>query len=76
MLIVARPGVSALSLYAIFPLVGAVFYAILQLITRRSPQLGERPHTTLAWTLLTGVVVATPVRGLLLGTARASPTGC
>lgn len=59
-LIVARPGFSELSRYAIFPLIGAVFYAALQLITRHMASVGERPDTTLAWTLLTGVVVATP----------------
>lgn len=60
-LVVARPGVSALSLFAIFPLVAAVFYAILQLITRRLAGRGERPNTTLAWTLVSGGIVATSV---------------
>jgi drug/metabolite transporter (DMT)-like permease len=59
-LIVARPGFSELSLFALFPLVGAIFYAALQLITRRIAATGERSETTLAWTLLTGIVVATP----------------
>ena len=59
-LIVARPGFSELSLFALFPLVGAVFYAALQLITRRIAATGERSETTLAWTLLTGIVVSTP----------------
>ena len=60
MLIVARPGFSELSLFSLFPLVGAVFYAALQLITRRIAATGERAETTLAWTLLTGIVVSTP----------------
>ena len=59
-LIVARPGFSELSLFALFPLVGAVFYAALQLITRRMAAAGERAETTLAWTLLTGIVVSSP----------------
>jgi drug/metabolite transporter (DMT)-like permease len=59
-LIVARPGVSELSAYALFPLMGAVFYAALQLITRQLAMAGERAETTLAWTLLTGIVVSSP----------------
>jgi drug/metabolite transporter (DMT)-like permease len=59
-LIVARPGFSALSVYALFPLLGAVFYAALQLITRQVAAAGERAETTLAWTLLTGIVVSSP----------------
>ena len=59
-LIVARPGFGELSLFTLFPLVGAVFYAALQLITRRIAATGERAETTLAWTLLTGIVVSTP----------------
>ena len=59
--IVARPGLSALSKYTVFPFVGAVFYAFLQLITRRLGALGEKPTTTLAWTLLVGGVASTPL---------------
>jgi drug/metabolite transporter (DMT)-like permease len=59
-LIVARPGFGELSLFTLFPLVGAVFYAALQLITRRIAATGEHAETTLAWTLLTGIVVSTP----------------
>ena len=59
-LIVARPEFSELSLFAVFPLVGAVFYAALQLITRQLAAAGERADTTLAWTLLTGIVVSSP----------------
>lgn len=60
-LIVARPGFGAFSTYAIFPFVGAVFFALLQLITRRLGAAGERPQTTLAWTLLVGAIVVTPI---------------
>lgn len=59
-LLVARPGFSALSHYAAFPLVGAVFFALLQLITRRLGAAGERATTTLAWTLLVGCLASTP----------------
>jgi drug/metabolite transporter (DMT)-like permease len=58
--VVARPGLSELSTYALFPLLGAVFFALLQLITRRLGAAGENPTTTLAWTLLVGIIVSTP----------------
>ena len=59
-LIVVRPGLSALSAYAGFPLLAALFYAILQLITRRLGETGENATTTLAWTLAVGGLVSTP----------------
>lgn len=59
-LIVARPGFSMLSQYAIYPAIAAVFYAALQLVTRRLSATGERPIATLGWTLLTGTVASTP----------------
>jgi len=60
-LIVARPGFGTLSQYTLFPLAAAVFFALYQLITRRLGAAGERPNTTLAWTLAMGGLVATPV---------------
>ena len=60
-LIVARPGFSTLSQYALYPLAAAVFFALYQLITRRLGAAGERPNTTLAWTLAMGALVATPI---------------
>lgn len=60
-LIVARPGFTDLSRYAVFPLIGAVFYAVLQLLTRYLAEAGEQPQTTLAWTLTVGLVAATPL---------------
>ncbi len=60
-LIVARPGFSEFSTYAIFPAVAAVFYAILQITSRQLATLGEDTTTTLAWTLLVGAVVAIPL---------------
>lgn len=60
-LIVARPGIDALSKYTIFPAAAAVFYAILQLLSRRLASLGELPRTTVAWTLLVGTLVSLPL---------------
>jgi drug/metabolite transporter (DMT)-like permease len=60
-LIVARPGFGELSRFTIFPAIGALFYAVLQLVTRTIAAKGESPDTTLAWTLLTGAAVSTPI---------------
>lgn len=59
-LIVARPGFSALSHYALLPLASAIFYALLQLITRSLGAAGEKATTTLAWTLAVGGIISTP----------------
>lgn len=59
-LIVARPGFNTLSEYALYPVGAAVFYALLQIATRRLAVHGERPATTLTWTLLIGTVLTTP----------------
>lgn len=60
-LVVARPGLSALSQYAVFPLVAAVSYALYQLLTRRLSAAGEPPFTTLGWTLGIGTLVVAPI---------------
>lgn len=60
-LLVARPGLDALSQYTVFPAIAAVFYALLQLLSRRLGAAGERPLTTVAWTLLTGSLVSLPL---------------
>ncbi len=60
-LLVARPGFGSVSSYALFPLAAAVLFAAYQLFTRRLGAAGERPSTTLAWTLTMGSLVATPV---------------
>ncbi len=60
-LIVARPGFGHVSVYALFPLAGAAFYTFYQIMTRGLANRGERPSTTLAWTLVTGSVIATPL---------------
>lgn len=59
-LLAARPGIDVLSKYMIFPAIAAVFYALLQLFSRRLGASGERPLTTVAWTLLTGSLVSLP----------------
>ena len=63
-LIVARPGFGSLSQYTIYPLIAAVVFAFYNLITRRLGAAGERPNTTLAWTLAMGGLVATPIAAL------------
>jgi drug/metabolite transporter (DMT)-like permease len=63
-LLVMRPGFSAFSAYAVFPLVAALFYALLQLITRSLGAADESPETTLAWTLVIGAVLTTPFAAL------------
>ncbi|HTN98291.1 MAG TPA: DMT family transporter [Nordella sp.] len=60
-LIVARPGFSDLSLYTLFPITAALFYSFFQIFTRKLGAAGERPETTLAWTLAIGVAIATPL---------------
>jgi drug/metabolite transporter (DMT)-like permease len=60
-LIVARPGFDALSKYTVFPALAAVFYALLQLFSRRLGAVGESPSTTLAWTLLVGTLISLPL---------------
>lgn len=60
-LIVARPGFDALSQYTIFPLLAAVFYALLQLLSRQLGNAGETTTATFAWTLLVGCVVSLPL---------------
>jgi drug/metabolite transporter (DMT)-like permease len=60
-LLVARPGLDALSIYTIFPALAAVFYALLQLLSRRLGAAGENPGTTLIWTLLVGTLVSLPL---------------
>ena len=59
--VVARPGFTELSRFAVFPLSGAIFYALFQLLTGRLAASGETADTTLAWTLAVGVVVTTPL---------------
>ena len=60
-LVVARPGFGDVSPAIAFPLAAALFFALFQLVTRRLAATGELAQTTLAWTLATGAVVATPI---------------
>jgi len=60
-LLVARPGLGHVSYYALFPLMGAAFYTFYQIMTRGLANRGERPRTTLVWTLATGTAVVTPL---------------
>lgn len=59
--IVARPGFGERSYYVLFPLAAAAFYTLYQLMTRGLTVKGERPRTTLVWTLAAGTGVATPL---------------
>lgn len=58
---VARPGFSDLSVYAIFPFVAALFYAVFQMLTRHLSAASEKTETTLAWTLAIGLAVSAPL---------------
>lgn len=58
---VARPGFSDVSVYAVFPLVAALFYAVFQMLTRHLSAAAEKTETTLAWTLAIGLAVSAPL---------------
>jgi drug/metabolite transporter (DMT)-like permease len=84
-IVVARPGGSDLSVYAVFPAIAALFYAALQLMSRQLAMRGESTGTTLAWTLAVGIVVSIPLaladwravttQGWLLGAALGATFG-
>ncbi|MEP0323966.1 MAG: DMT family transporter [Nitratireductor sp.] len=59
-ILVARPGFGTMSGYMVFPLIGALFFAAFQLVTRWLRAGGETAHTTLAWTLAVGAVISAP----------------
>lgn len=63
-LAVARPGTAGFSPYLIFPGVAAIFYAVLMFVSRRLAAAGDSAQTTLAWTLLVGIVATTPMAAL------------
>ncbi len=63
-LAVARPGTAGFSPYMIFPAVAAIFYALLMFVSRRLVAAGDPAATTLAWTLLVGVVATAPMAAL------------
>ncbi|MFO0993443.1 MAG: DMT family transporter [Hyphomicrobiales bacterium] len=60
-IMVARPGFSEVSAYAIFPFIAALFYAVFQLLTRHLSAAAERTETTLAWTLAIGLAASLPL---------------
>jgi drug/metabolite transporter (DMT)-like permease len=60
-LLVARPGLDGLSYNAILPAGAAFFFALLQLFSRQLGTRGESAATSLAWTLLVGLIVSTPL---------------
>jgi len=60
-LLVARPGFTDVSIYAFLPAVAALFYAGLQLMSRRLGALGIDPNSTLTWTLLIGTLLSLPL---------------
>lgn len=60
-IMVARPGFSDVSVYAIFPFVAALFYAVFQMLTRHLSAAAEKTETTLAWTLAIGLAVSLPL---------------
>ncbi|MBL8895596.1 MAG: DMT family transporter, partial [Rhizobiales bacterium] len=60
-IMVARPGFSDVSVYAAFPFVAALFYAVFQLLTRHLSAAAEKTETTLAWTLAIGLAVSLPL---------------
>jgi drug/metabolite transporter (DMT)-like permease len=43
------------------PLAAAAFYTFYQIMTRGLANRGERPRTTLAWTLVTGTAISAPL---------------
>ena len=70
-LVVIRPGIGSLSVNAVFPLIAAVFYALMQLLNRRLGMAGEQADTTLAWTLAIGTILVTPVAAVGWGPTSA-----
>jgi drug/metabolite transporter (DMT)-like permease len=59
-LIIVRPGAGAIAWAALFPLACAVCFALFQLTTRLVGR-SDAPAATLAWTILVGLVVTTPL---------------
>ena len=59
-LVVIRPGTGFLDWAAIYPLIDAIGFALVQIITRHV-RLSDHPLTTLFYTSLVGTVITTPV---------------
>lgn len=60
-LVVARPGLEGLSVYALLPAAAAFFFAGLQLLSRKVGNLGEAAETSMAWTIIAGLIIALPL---------------
>lgn len=60
-LLVARPGLGGFSFNAILPAGAAFFFALLQMFSRQLGMRGESAVTSLAWTLLVGLIVSAPL---------------
>ena len=59
-LIVVRPGAGSIAWAALLPLATAFLFALYQVLTRLASR-GDPPATTLAWTILTGLLLTTPL---------------
>lgn len=59
-LIIVRPGAGAIAWAALFPLACAACFALFQLTTRLVGR-SDSPAATLAWTILVGLVLTTPL---------------
>ncbi|MEO8668071.1 MAG: DMT family transporter [Bauldia sp.] len=69
-LIVARPGLGSFSWVLAFPLLAAFLFGLYQALTRLVSR-GDPPITTLAWTILLGFFLTTPL--LAFGWGWGSP---
>jgi drug/metabolite transporter (DMT)-like permease len=59
-LLVARPGASTIAWAALLPLATAFLFGLYQVLTRLASR-SDPPATTLAWTIVTGFVLTTPL---------------
>ncbi len=59
-LIVVRPGAGSIAWAALLPLATAFLFALYQMLTRLASR-SDPPATTLAWTILTGFILTTPL---------------
>ena len=59
-LLVARPGASTIAWAALLPLATAFLFGLYQVLTRLASR-SDPPATTLAWTIITGFVLTTPL---------------
>jgi drug/metabolite transporter (DMT)-like permease len=59
-LVIVRPGFGALAWAAVFPFATAFLFALYQVLTRLVSR-GDGPLATLAWTVLVGVALTTPL---------------